>query len=51
MQAYDSTMYGSFCIGFFDFMLKSKSLLDHTNLFYPNKCEKNYDKIMLKYIQ
>ena len=26
-----------FCIGFIDFMLKSKSLLDYTNLFFPNE--------------
>ena len=25
------------CIGFIDFMLKGKSLLDYTNLFSPNK--------------
>ena len=39
-----------FCNGFIDFMLKSKSLLDYTNLFFPNEYEKN-DKIILKYIQ
>ena len=33
-----------------DFMLKGKSLLDYTNLFFPNKYEKN-DKIILKYFQ
>ena len=26
-----------FCTGFIDFMLKSKSLLDYTNLFSPMK--------------
>ena len=31
-------------------MLKSKSLLDYTNLFSPNDYEKN-DKIVLKYFQ
>ena len=31
-------------------MLKSKSLLDYTNLFAPNEDEKN-DKIILKYFQ
>ena len=31
-------------------MLKDKSLLDYTNLFSLNECEKN-DKIILKYIQ
>ena len=43
-------MCGYFYIGFIDFMLKSKSLLDYTNLFSPNIYEKN-DKIMLKYFQ
>ena len=31
-------------------MLKGKTLLDYTNLFYPNEYEKN-DKIILKYFQ
>ena len=47
IQAYDSIMCGYFCIGFIDFMLKGKSLLDYTNLFSPNDYEKN-DKIILK---
>ena len=42
-------MCGYFCIGFIHFMLKG-SLLDYTNLFSPNKYEKN-NKIMLKYFQ
>ena len=50
MQAYDLIMCGYFCIGFIDFMLKGKSLLDYTNLFSPNDYEKN-DKIKLKYFQ
>ena len=50
IQAYNSLMYGYFCIGFIDFMLKGKSLLDYTNLFSPNDYEKN-DKIILKYFQ
>ena len=29
-------MCGYICIGFIDFMLKGKSLLDYTNLFSPN---------------
>ena len=29
-------MCGYFCIGFIDFILKGKSLLDYTNLFSPN---------------
>ena len=46
MLAYNSIMCGYFCIGFVDFMLKGKSLLDYTNLFFHNLyCEKN-DKII-----
>ena len=41
-------MCEDFCIGFIDFMLKGKSLLDYTNIFSPGKNEKN-DKIILKY--
>ena len=37
-----------FYIVFIDFMVQGKSLLDYTNLFSPNKYEKN-DKVMLKY--
>ena len=50
LQAYDSIMFGYFCIGFLDFMLKDKSLLEYTNLFSPNERKKN-DKIILKYFQ
>ena len=32
MQAYNSIMCRYFCIGFIDFMLTGKSLLDYTNL-------------------
>ena len=39
-------MYRYFSIGFIDFMLKDKSLLDYTNLFSPNDYEKN-DKITI----
>ena len=39
---------GYFCIGFIDFILKDKSLLDYKNLFSPDEYEKN-DKIILKY--
>ena len=47
-QAHGSIMCGYFCIGFLDFMLKGKSLLDYSNLFSPSDYEKN-DKIILKY--
>ena len=50
IQAYHSVMCRYFCTGFIGFMLKSKSLLDYTNLFSPNDYEKN-DKIILKYFQ
>ena len=50
IQAYDSIMCGYFCIGFIDFMLKGKSLLDYTNVFSPNEYKKNY-KIISKYFQ
>ena len=43
-------MRGYFCIGFIDFMQKGKSLIDYTNLFSPNDCEKN-DKTLLKDFQ
>ena len=50
IQAYDSIMCGYFCIGFIDFMLKSKSLLEYGNLFPPNDYEKS-DEIILKCFQ
>ena len=39
-----------FCTGFIDFMLKGKSLLEYTNLFFPNEYKKN-NKIILKYFK
>ena len=51
IQSYDSTMCGYFCIGFIDFMLKSKSLLEYTNLFPPDDDDEKNDKIILKYFQ
>ena len=36
MRAYDSVMWGYFCIGFIDFMLNGKSSLEYTNIFSPN---------------
>ena len=48
IQAYSSVMCGYLCIGFIDFMLKGKSLLEYTNLFPPNDYEKN-NKIILKF--
>ena len=43
-------MFGYSCIGFIDFMLKGKSLLDYINVFSPNDHQKN-DKILIKYFQ
>ena len=43
-------MCGYFCIGFIDFMLKAKSLLEYTKLFSPNEYQKN-EKIILKDFQ
>ena len=40
-------MFRYFCFGFIDFMLKVKSVLEYTNLFFPNDYEKN-DKRILK---
>ena len=48
MQAYNSVMYGDFCVGFIHFLIKGVSLSDYPNLCSPNECEKN-DKIIPKY--
>ena len=40
IQVNDSIMCVYFCIEFIDFMLKGESLLDYTNLFFPNKYQK-----------
>ena len=50
IQAYDSVMCGSFCIGFIDFMFKGKILIEYTNLFSPNNFEKN-DELVLSYFR
>ena len=50
IQAYDSILWGYFCIGFINFMFKGKSLTDHTNIFSPNNFKKNYD-ITLSYFK
>ena len=49
IQTY-SLLCGYFCIGFIDFMLNGKSMLDYTKLSSPNDYEKN-DEIILKYFQ
>ena len=50
IQAYNLIMCGYFCIGFIDFMLAGKTLIDFTSLFSPHNFEKN-DKIILKYFE
>ena len=39
IQAYDSVMFRYFYIAFIDFILKSKSLMDFTNLLFYNEYE------------
>ena len=41
-------MCGYFCIGFINFMLKGKSLIEYTNLFSPNDFKRN-DNIISNY--
>ena len=43
-------MCGYFCIGFIDFILEGKSLVEYRNLFSPNEYKK-HDKTILKYFQ
>ena len=50
VKAFDSTIYGYFCVGFIDFMLNGKNLTDFTNLFSLNNFKDN-NKIILKYIK
>ena len=50
IQKFDSIMCKYFCIGFIDFILKGKSLLENTNSFSPIDYEKN-DTFTLKYLQ
>ena len=46
VQANNSVMCGFFCIGFVDFMLAGKTLIDYTTLFSPHYIDKN-DQIIL----
>ena len=39
--AYDSIMWGYFRIGFIDFMLEGKSLLEHINVYSPSEYKRN----------
>ena len=49
-QANNSVMCGYFCIGFIDFMLAGKTLIDYTALFSPYDFNKN-DQIILSYFK
>ena len=46
IQAYDSIMYGYFCIAFIDSMFQGKSLTEYTNHFSPNDFKRNDDTIL-----
>ena len=46
IQAYNSVMGWYFCIGFIDFMLKTKSLLEYINLISPVEYERK-DKMIV----
>ena len=46
IEAYDSIMCGYFRIGFINFMLAGKTLIEFTNLFSPNNFKRNDDKIL-----
>ena len=50
IQANDSIMWDYFCIGFIDFMLAGKTLIDYTNLFSPYDFNKN-DQIIISYFK
>ena len=50
IQANNSIICGYFCIGFIDFILAGKTLIDYTNLFSPHDFDKN-DQIILSYFK
>ena len=50
VQANNSVMCGYFCIGFIDFMLAGKKLINFTTLFSPYDFDKN-DSIILCYFK
>ena len=47
IQDNDSIMCETYCITFMEYMFAGKTLLDYTNLFFPNDYKKN-DKIIRK---
>ena len=50
VQTKDSIKCGYFCIGFIDFMLAGKTLIDYTSLFSPYDFKEN-DQIILSYFK
>ena len=48
IQAYESIMCEYFCIGFIDFMLSGKTLIEYTNIFSLNTFKKN-DSVISNY--
>ena len=50
IQDNESIMCGFYYIAFIEFMHAGKTVLDYTNLFYPNDYKKN-DKIICKYFK
>ena len=50
VQANNSVLCSYFCIGFIDFILADKTLIDYTNLFSPHDFDKN-DQIILSYFK
>ena len=46
VQSNNSIMCGYFCIGFIDFMLAGKALINFTSLFSPYDFEKNDSRIL-----
>ena len=50
VQANNSIMCGYFCIGFIDFILVGKTLIDYTNFFSPDDFDKD-DQIFLSYLK
>ena len=50
VQTNNSVMCGYFCIGFIDFMLAGKTLIEYTALFSPYDFNKN-DQIILSYFK
>ena len=50
IQANNSIMCGYYCIGFIDYMLAGKTLIDYASLFSPYDFEKN-GNIIFSYFQ